>query len=221
MVLSIKTKLIGLSSILLALIVVAAVFGIQALGQSDQRISTLVNVNVEAVKQAALIKQQMLMISRFERGMLLADSHEKRVTYAERVDDSQRTLQAANQRLHSVITAAQQTELKEYEKTWEEHMATHRRVRELKLQASNEHAAELLLGDGAKLTEQLDNLLTKLSHSLVERGRTSPAAQRGAAAVSAAAIALEAIHGHDLALVLRTNAAAMQHDIEQVERLAP
>jgi methyl-accepting chemotaxis protein len=220
MAMSIKTKLIGLSSILLGLIVVAAVLGVHSLGQSDQRIGTLVNVNVEAVKQAAVIKQQMLMISRFERGMLLADSHEKRTSYAERVDDAQRMLQAATQRLRSVITAAQQTELQEFEKTWEEHMATHRRVRELKLKASNEHAAQLLLTDGSKLTEGLDSLLGKLGHSLVERSRTSPSAQRGAMAVSAAAVAIEAIHGRDLALVVQTDAAAMQHDLEQIDRLS-
>ncbi len=217
---SIKTKLIGLSGILLALIVVAAVLGVHSLGQSDQRINTLVNVNVEAVKQAALLKQQMLMISRFERGMLLADSHEKRTEYAERVDEAQRELQTATQRLHDVIAPGQQAELQAYEKTWEEHMTTHRRVRELKLKASNEHAAQLLLSDGAKLTEGLNSLLGKMGQSLAERGRTSPAAQRGAAAVNSAAIAIESIHGHDLALVVQTSAAAMQHHLEQIDQLS-
>jgi methyl-accepting chemotaxis protein len=216
---SIKTKLIGLSGILLALIVVAAVLGVHSLGQSDQRINTLVNTNVEAVKQASNLKLSMLMISRFERGMLLADSDEQRQSYVERVDDSQRALVAAMQRLRSLLPPNQQAEMQEYEKIWDEHMGMHRRVRELKLKASNEHAAQLLLGDGSKLTEGLDALFGKLSNSLLERGRTNPTAQRAVSAVNTAAVAVAAIHGHGLALVAQTNAELMQHDIEQIDRL--
>jgi methyl-accepting chemotaxis protein len=128
-------------------------------------------------------------------------------------------LVAAMQRLRSVLPPNQQAELQEYEKIWDEHMTVHRRVRELKMKASNEHATQLLLGDGAKLTDALDATFVKLTHSLSDRARTNPVAQRALTAVSVAAATVPSIHAQHLTLVMQTDAALMKQIAERIEGL--
>ncbi|HTU64011.1 MAG TPA: methyl-accepting chemotaxis protein, partial [Polyangiales bacterium] len=151
--------------------------------------------------------------------MLLADNADKRTFYAGRVDETQQRLETAVHKVEPLLDSASRAKLSEFTRIWQEHMDVHKRVRALKLRASNEQATVISLGEAERLANQTQELVTKLATALTERAKQSAVAQRAASGAVRAAGLVPAIHARGLRLILLHTVDEMQREVEHVDRM--
>ena len=109
MSMSIKGKLISLSASLLVMLAVCTLLGVRALGHSNERLHEVVGSNAAAVELGAEINRKVLMISRAERGMLLAESIASMEDYAKSIDQLEAELVETQAKLQRRDASCAQT----------------------------------------------------------------------------------------------------------------
>jgi methyl-accepting chemotaxis protein len=224
---SIKAKLISLCASLLVMLAVCTLLGVRALGHSNDRLHEVVGSNAAAVELGAEINRKVLMISRAERGMLLAESIPSMEEHAKQIDQLEVELVEAQSKLQRIAESDQEAraKLKQFQGFWGEFLELHKRVRASMLKASNLRAAALMLGDGRHLEDALLDALAQLQTEIGKRARTGTAQPKALNLATALAEHVASVDGHVKNFIIQTDSnlyreddLAMEQGVSAVQR---
>jgi methyl-accepting chemotaxis protein len=217
---SIKAKLISLCASLLLMLAVCALLGVRALGHSNERLHEVVGANAAAVELGAEINRKVLMISRAERGMLLAESVTSMEDYAKTIDQLEAELVESQAKLQRVAENDQEarSKLKQFQGYWGEFVELHKRVRASMFKASNLRAATLMLGDGRRMQAGLLEALMQLQSELAKRARTGTAQPKATALAATFAEHVVEVDSHVKNFILQTDTSLYREDDVAMEQ---
>jgi methyl-accepting chemotaxis protein len=164
--LTIRGKIVSLSSILLGTLALCVSLGIWELKQSYDRTENIVDHQSAAGLQATRVRLAMTRTGRAEREFLLASDAAAREAAIAVIDAAIAEREAAHQELTGDIDPSLRGTLAELDASWAEFLEVHRQVRVLKNKASNERAGKIALQDGFAASNQLIGALVALGEQL-------------------------------------------------------
>lgn len=203
---TIKTKLISLCSLLLALMALSAGMGIYRLQQSVARDETMVTVNGRAMRLLSDMSTQLARFTRQQRGFLLAPLSQKPIL-AQRMRQSEQQLNSLRGEVGKLLSPTSQDRMRLLDDLWETYIGLHSQVIELAAKGSKERARTLLLTDGRTLENQLIGALENLRQQ-------APASQ---ATIASLTQELTVIDSLDKTLALETNKARMGEEANALQ----
>jgi methyl-accepting chemotaxis protein len=215
MKLSIRTKLIVVCGILLGALALTSGLGDWQLKASNGRLEDIVAVNAAASRLSAQARGAMAKLGRAERDLLLASTAEARTQAIEVIDGFLRERDELLRALRAVNEPGLASQLDEIDAAMRDFDAIHKQVRALKLKASNEHATEIVEGDGRARADEAEAQLGKLDAALAARPVTADTTA-ARAAVWNARFELEAVNSHTKSLIMETEAAQIEAQGKQL-----
>ena len=172
MQLTIRGKLIIISAALLGALVLSAGLAIWQLHAGNQRTSNIVDRHAAAAVAAIRLRMTMARAVRMERDLLLASNDDERQKAVAAVDKGLAERETARKELGAVVGAEVSGKLDELDATWRQYTEIAQKARTLKLKASNERAAAILLNEGYEASSQLRAALTALDTQLAKDSGT-------------------------------------------------
>ena len=155
MKLSIRAKILGTCGILLAMLAFSTIFGLSQLDANDQQASQLDRVQMAEARLAAQLRGDIAKVTRAERDLILADSDDRRKVV---LDDLAGLFKARDDRyreLRDLGDVALASKLDAVAAALHDYDEMHKQVHALAMKASDEHASDMLFGNGAKTADQL------------------------------------------------------------------
>jgi methyl-accepting chemotaxis protein len=217
MKLTIKTKLILGFTIVLSMLAISAFLGIQKLGAINDQLNTIVDSNAAKVQLASDMRQQLLMIGRAEKNLILENTVEGMNRHAANIDLYGGALAETRQKLEALSDEVGKAKLKEFGDQWVQYLETNKKVREFALLNSNVRAANLSSTEGRQAMDAATAILTDIEAQFAKRAKESPEAAQ--AVVTAAHIGQNMlfVHRQEKVMILETERAEMEKQIKVLE----
>ncbi|ADK84678.1 methyl-accepting chemotaxis sensory transducer [Desulfarculus baarsii DSM 2075] len=227
-----KTKLGALLALAAATAIVIAIIGMNGMSDIDQRLERLVNVSAERVKLAARMGQNLLAIQRDEKNAILAETDEAMDAYDRSTAENVKTLQTRRETLLKLSGERGRAKLEQFDKAFEQYMATNKQVRELARLNSNYRARDLSADQGQqafaaaeKAAEAILAHYAQKMNLLSQSQDLTEVAQLGAAVEMAVTTGrlmrrMLDIHRTEKNLILATTVEAMDTCARQIDERA-
>ncbi len=148
MKLTIRGKIIGTCSVLLATLAATSALGISRLSDSNERLEHIVSVNAAGARLAAEVRADTIKTTRAERDLLLANSDERRNAAIVVYDQASHERDERRRELRALGDPTIAGKLDELDAALRDRDELHQQVRALKLRASSEHAIALFNTEG-------------------------------------------------------------------------
>jgi len=162
MKLTIKARLFGGFGILLILLGVSAAIGIGKLGGMNERLDGIVNSSAEKIKLAARANQNILDASRAGKNMLLADTREDIMHYADIIDQSESKLDQRVEELRAMVDEDGMQLLEQFTATWDQLAQANSQIRQLALENQDDQATRLSFGRSRELADEAEALMAEI-----------------------------------------------------------
>lgn len=160
---SISWKLLAVTVVVGVVAVGIAVAGLQRISMLNERLSKTVAYSSENVKLAALLKQDLVTVTRAEKNMMLARSEEEMNRFTTTIDEKLRAMQANQGRLRELMDDEDKQRLDRFSAKWNEWKENHASVRSFAQLNSDVRARQIAMGQGRDSFEQLERALNELA----------------------------------------------------------
>ncbi|MEW6520354.1 MAG: methyl-accepting chemotaxis protein [Thermodesulfobacteriota bacterium] len=134
---TIKAKLIGGFSVVLILMLSAAVLSASKLAGINTMLNNLVDVTAAKVNLGADIRGDLVAISRAEKNIILDDSAEEMKQYAENANQARLRVQDNAAKLRELVDDTMKAKIDDFDRAWNEFLNVNKQVVELALLNSN------------------------------------------------------------------------------------
>ncbi|HET7506706.1 MAG TPA: methyl-accepting chemotaxis protein, partial [Kofleriaceae bacterium] len=215
MKLTIRAKIIGVCTFLLATIAITSGLGIWKLREANDRLDRIIHVNAESTKLASMTLTAIARMARAQRDLVIADGDERRKVALEDLDrfvtmrdDTRRKLRAAGD---PAITG----KLDELDAVLRDYDDLDRQVRALATKASKEKATEVFAGEGHKQSDAVLAALHALEAELARRPLT-PETVAARIEIWKANFQVIGVGNREKTLILATTDAAMDAALAKV-----
>jgi methyl-accepting chemotaxis protein len=217
MKLTIKTKLILGFTIVLSMLAVSAFLGIQKLGAINDQLNTIVDSNAAKVQLASEMKQQLLMIARAEKNLILDDTAEGMNRNAANMDLYLVSLDQSQKKLEALSDTVGKAKIKDFDDLWKQFIETNKKVRELALLNSNVRAAALSKTDGRLALDAAAAVLAEIESQFAKRAKESPEAAQATVTAAHAGQNLLFIHRQEKVMIIESERVEMEKQIKVIE----
>jgi methyl-accepting chemotaxis protein len=160
---TIKAKLIGGFTILIALGVLSAIIGLSALGGMNERLSHLVDIANSQVLLAEHLQQYMLELQRAEKNLILSTTDEEMATYTGQMEATERAIGESLERLKTLAAPIIKPRVVAFEAAFANFKHISHQVRAKRRQNTNQHAFSLSTGEGRALYDRAEAALRMLT----------------------------------------------------------
>jgi hypothetical protein len=160
---TIKAKLIGGFTILIAFGVLSAIIGLSALGGMNERLSHLVDISSSQVLLAEHLQQSMLELQRTEKNLILSTTDVEMATYTEQMEATERTIGENLERLKILAAPIIKPRVAAFEAAFADFKRISHQVREKRRQNTNQQAFSLSTGEGRALYDRAEVALRTLT----------------------------------------------------------
>ncbi len=154
MKLTIKGKLIGGFSLVLALMLIAAVIAVSNLSGMNNLLNGIVEKSAQKVNLAGDINQNLLEISRAEKNLILADTQERMQQYGAFIESTLKQMKDRQENLKNLSDEQGKGLLDQFGTVWDDFMGVHKQVKELAFLNSNVKAKALSQGSAREAYDQ-------------------------------------------------------------------
>ncbi|MCE9580496.1 MAG: MCP four helix bundle domain-containing protein [Deltaproteobacteria bacterium] len=209
MKLTIRSKLLAVCGVLLALMGVTTALGIDALSTSNGRLEDIVTRPAASARLAAQLQTAIARAGRAQRELMLASNEAERRDAIAALEGFQQQVADLRVELGKVADKQGADDLVEFDAAWRETLAVEKDVRALKLKATTERGIALLFGDGRKTTAEVDAAIV----SATRLGASGPDAARLAGMFGEIRRAVVATESHDTMVTLVTEPAQIESEI--------
>jgi methyl-accepting chemotaxis protein len=144
---SIKTKLIASFSFLIILLSILAWLGVTGMSSINKLLEGVVDVSAEKVKLSARINQNLLAISRAEKNIILAKTHEEMDVFSANTTTENTEMTERRVKLRTLIDDDGKVILDQFSNIWDEYITINAEIRKLARLNSNKIAGELSKGE--------------------------------------------------------------------------
>jgi signal transduction histidine kinase len=171
----ISWKLLGATVVVGAIATGIAIHGMRRMNALNERLTELIDYSAAKVTLAALLKQDLITITRAENNLIVARSDDEIQRYGDSIDDSLSAMKDHQDRLAELVDEKDRLQLAAFEREWLEWQKVHREVRNFAQLKSNVRARELALGKSREAYEKLESALTVLSAKSLKQAESSNA----------------------------------------------
>jgi methyl-accepting chemotaxis protein len=214
MSLSIRTKIIGLCSVLLT-----GTLGLTALGlwqqhRSNDRNDRLIEVTAAGARLAAQVRGELARATTAQRDLVLADGDARRKAALDDYDAIVRARDDRRKELRALGDPAIASKLDELDAGLRELDELNKQITALAVRASNERATAILgsEGEGEQRTDALEQALRALDQQLARR----PEAIAARAALWETIYELMSMSDDEKSLIIATEVAAMETELKHI-----
>jgi ABC-type lipoprotein release transport system permease subunit len=162
---TIKAKLIGGFTILIALGVLSAIIGISALGGMHERLSHLVDVSSPQVLLAEHLQQYMLELQYAEKNLILSTTDEEMATYTKQMETTEWAIGKDIETLKKLASDEINAQIAAFEAAFANFKQILSQVREGHRKNTNQQAFVLLAGVGRELYDRAEAALRMLTQA--------------------------------------------------------
>jgi signal transduction histidine kinase len=170
--------------------VVAAAIGILGLQRMDvlhQRLTKTVDYSSEKVKLGALLKQDLVSVTRAEKNLILARSDEEMTRYTNVIDEMLAAMDEHERQLRKLVDDEDRRQLDTFATNWAAWRENHENVRNFVQLNSDLRARQLSLGKARESFERMEGALAALADEValdvspapVSPGESVPAPSAG------------------------------------------
>ena len=170
--LSINQKIYAVMAILIFVSVAILFVSIKKMSEMNDQIHFLVTVSTEKEKLGAEINQDLLLINRGEKNIILSKTDDDMAKFAVVINKIQSQLVKKTAALNALLDTSGKAVLVEFSKKWDQYLKIQARVLELARLNSNVRAAALSSNQGHKAYENCAKILASISetnHSLAQQ----------------------------------------------------
>jgi methyl-accepting chemotaxis protein len=160
---TIKAKLIGGFTVLIALAALSVLIGISELGGINERLSRLVDVSSSQVLFAEHLQQYILELQRAEKNLILAATDDEMETYARQMETTERAIGEDVEALKKLATDDGKAQITAFEAAFASFKQISYQVREARRQNTNHQAFVLSTGEGRELYDRAEAALRALT----------------------------------------------------------
>lgn len=171
----ISWKLLAATIVVGAVATGIAIYGLRRMHALNERLTNLVDYSSEKVKSAALLKQDLVTITRAEKNLILARSVEEMQRYAATIDDTLAAMGQHQERLTDLANNNDRRQLNTFAQGWQEWQKIHHEVRNFAQLNSNVRARQLALGKGRETYELWEGALTALASKITTESQVARA----------------------------------------------
>lgn len=171
---SISWKLLAASAVVGAVATAIAVNGLRRIHAQHEQLVRLVDYSSEKVKLAAVLKQDLMAITRAEKNLILAPDLEAMQGHAAAIDDTFQAMAKDEERLRDLVDDDDQVQLDTFAARWLEWRRIHREVRAFAQLNSSVRARQLVLGKGRVVFDALHTALGELSKAVDDAPQITP-----------------------------------------------
>jgi signal transduction histidine kinase len=158
----IRWQLLGATVVVGAVAVAIAVSGLQRMQVLNQRMNRIVDIAAEKVKLASLMRQELVAITRAEKGIILARSEDEMNRQAIAIDTHLSELNTIQNQLSELLIPDEKELLDAFASKWGKWQQNHQDLRRFALLNSDMRARELSLGAASMAFDQLESSLQRL-----------------------------------------------------------
>jgi putative methionine-R-sulfoxide reductase with GAF domain len=159
---TIKNKLILGFAALLMLLVISSWMGLSSLSDMNSRLNDLIDISAEKVKLAARINQDIIMISRAEKNIILSSTQEEMDEFAKFIDDTEESMKKKRKFLSDLVDVEGQVLLESFRSTWKEYMRVNKELRVIARLNSNVRARNLSQNEARDAYDKASLTITQI-----------------------------------------------------------
>jgi len=220
---TIKVKLIGGFSILIVFMLILAFMGLSKLGETQDRLHTIVDVSSTGGLLAAQIQQDMLTLQRVQQALLLAETAKEADEQSKRLAEAEHTILAKLAQLKPITKAAGKAQIATFETAFGTFKAVTEEIGTIVRARGDRQALDLSAGTGQPLYAKAEAGLQRVADSTNQEiiRLTKLAADAGTRMLLGATLNQDLLraHGAEQGLILvTTREEAESH--EQARRAA-
>ncbi len=159
-------------AILIFVSVTILLVSVGKMSEMNDQIHFLVSVSTEKEKLGAGINQDLLLINRAEKNIILSKTDDDMAAFAAVITEIQSQLLKKTTALNALLDTSGRAILVQFSEKWDQYLGVHARVRDLARLNSNVRAARLSSGQGQEAYENCAKILTSISetnHALAEK----------------------------------------------------
>jgi methyl-accepting chemotaxis protein len=142
--------------------VLVAVYGLYSVYSINSVLNNIVNQDVEKVKLAARVQQNIIEMHRAEKNMILAITQKDMKEYKGNFDQAKSEIEKRIDKLNNLVDDANKKKLKLFKKDYQDYIKSFNKVYELTLENSNQKAKVLLREDARDKLLIVDKLIDSL-----------------------------------------------------------
>lgn len=217
MKLTIKAKLTIGFALLLGMLACSAFLSINKLSAINTSLNIIVETNSVKLALAEDLRQQMLLIGRAEKNLVLEDNTEGMMRHAANIDRYIRSFEESRAKLHAMADEIGKTKMKELDDAWRPYLDTHKKVRDFALLNSNVRAQSLSKTDGRQALDAAATVLTELETLLLNRAKGVPEVMQLAVEIGHIGEHMVFIHRQEKVMILETDIAEMEKQVRVIE----
>ncbi|GAB6146400.1 methyl-accepting chemotaxis protein [Desulfocicer niacini] len=170
--LSINRKIYAVMAILIFVSVAILLVSIRKMSAMNEQIHFLINVSTEKEKLGAGINQDLLLINRAEKNIILSKTDDDMGAFAAVITQIQSQLLKKISALNALLDTSGKTVLRQFSEKWDQYLGVQARVLELARLNSNVRAGQLSSNRGQEAYENCAKILAVISennHALAEK----------------------------------------------------
>lgn len=217
MKLTIKAKLTIGFTLLLGMLAGSSFLGIRKLAAINDQLNYIVDTNSVKIQLAEDLRQNLLLISRAEKNIILDDTTEGMNRHAANIDRYIRNFEESRKKLEGMADEIGKAKMKELDDAWRPLLETHSKVREFALLNSNVRAQALSKTEGRQAIDAANVLISELETLLLKRAKTVPEAAQAAVEVARIGQHMLFIHRQEKVMILETDLAEMDKQVKAIE----
>jgi putative methionine-R-sulfoxide reductase with GAF domain len=159
---TIKRKLIFGFAAILIMLAASSWLGLSNLNDMNSRLNDLTDISAEKVKLAARINQDIIMISRAEKNIILSATQEEMDEFAKFIDETEESMKEKRKLLSDLVDAEGQLLLENFRSTWKEYMRVNKDLRTIARLNSNVRARNLSQNEGRDAYDKASFTMTQI-----------------------------------------------------------
>jgi len=159
-------------AILISVSITILSVSIGKMSEMNDQIHFLVSVSTEKEKLGAGINQDLLLINRAEKNIILSKTDNDMAAFAAVTTEIKSQILKKTTALNALLDTSSRAILVQFSEKWDQYLGVHARVQDLARLNSNMHAAQLSSGQGQEAYENCAKILTSISetnHALAEK----------------------------------------------------
>jgi methyl-accepting chemotaxis protein len=213
MKLTIKIKLIAGFALVLLMLGTSAIIGLNKLALVNNQLDDIVELNAARIDLAYKMRQQLLLIGRAERNMILSETVEEMNRHIANMDRYARSLEEDMQKFHTLADEKGKAVLKEFNAKWTMYKETNQKARSFALLNSNVRAHILSKSEGRQAVDVASKILDELEVLLAKRSKESPEAAQGALIAARIGKNMLFLHRQEKVMIIENSVEEMQKQV--------
>ena len=166
---SVRTKLLTAVGVIAIAAVVIGGIGLLKLGDLNERLHYLVDVDAERVKLATRIEQNLVAIHRAEKNLVLAETAEGMDEFAASIDSYEKTMFDNLSELEKIASATGREQIAEFRSAYDQYHAIAVEVRDNSRRNTNQKAYDLSFGEARERAAVAEDTLRTIAEARQEQ----------------------------------------------------